>query len=98
MRAKGWRRTWLVLAAMAFPITALAFNARLTQQGPQTSNGQGQTGNYTISDNVDLVLLDAAVNDPKGGYVTGLKKSAFQVYEDGHPRPITQFASVDTPV
>ena len=53
---------------------------------------------YTISDNVDLVLLDASVKDLKGGYVTGLNKSNFHVTEDGRPREITQFASVDTPV
>ena len=53
---------------------------------------------YTISDNVDLVLLDVSVKNPQGGFVVGLEKSNFQVFEDGHPRKITQFASVDTPV
>ncbi len=53
---------------------------------------------YTISDNVDLVLLDAAVKQPHGGYVTGLVKNDFQVFEDGHPREITHFANVDAPV
>jgi len=53
---------------------------------------------YTISDNVDLVLLDVSVKDPHGGFVTGLQKSNFRVFEDGHPREITHFASVDTPV
>lgn len=53
---------------------------------------------YTISDNVDLVLLDVSVKNPHGGFVSGLEKSNFQVFEDGHARKITQFASVDTPV
>jgi Ca-activated chloride channel homolog len=53
---------------------------------------------YTISDNVDLVLLDVSVKDPQGGFVVGLEESNFQVFEDGHPRTITHFASVDTPV
>ncbi|HEY1945522.1 MAG TPA: VWA domain-containing protein [Bryobacteraceae bacterium] len=53
---------------------------------------------YTISDNVDLVLLDASVKDPRGGYVTGLAKDAFRVTEDGRPRQITTFANVDAPV
>ncbi len=53
---------------------------------------------YTISDNVDLVLLDVSVKDPHGGFVTGLEKSNFRVFEDDHPREITHFASVDTPV
>jgi VWFA-related protein len=53
---------------------------------------------YTISDNVDLVLLDVSVKDPHGGYVTGLDKVNFRVSEDGRARQITHFASVDTPV
>jgi len=47
---------------------------------------------------VDLVLLDVGVRNPHGGFVSGLKKSSFQVFEDGRPREITHFASVDEPV
>lgn len=61
--------------------------------------GQGSApGAYTISDNVDLVLLDVSVKDPRGGYVTGLTRNDFHIAEDGHARPITLFASVDAPV
>ena len=55
-------------------------------------------GVFTISDNVNLVLLDVSVKAAKGGYVTGLQKNNFQVFEDGQSRQITHFASVDTPV
>jgi Ca-activated chloride channel homolog len=53
---------------------------------------------YTISDNVNLVLLDVSVKDPRGGYVRNLTKEDFHVSEDGRPQKITQFESVDTPV
>jgi VWFA-related protein len=53
---------------------------------------------YTISDNVDMVLLDVSVKDSHGRYITGLHKENFRVSEDGHPRQITAFGSVDTPV
>ncbi|MBV9083842.1 MAG: VWA domain-containing protein [Acidobacteriaceae bacterium] len=53
---------------------------------------------YTISDNVDLVLLDACVKDRQGGYVSGLTRDRFKVYEDGRLRTITHFANVDAPV
>lgn len=59
---------------------------------------QSDRGVFTISDNVDLVLLDVSVKDPRGGFVTGLKKSNFHVLEDGRTREITHFASIDTPV
>ena len=58
----------------------------------------GAQGDYTISDNVDLVLLDASVKDVRGGFVTGLARGDFRVYEDGHERAITHFAPVDAPV
>ncbi len=57
-----------------------------------------ERGVLNISDNVDLVLLDVLVKRPHGGYVTGLTKDHFRVYEDGSLREITHFAQVDTPV
>ncbi|MBV9442077.1 MAG: VWA domain-containing protein [Acidobacteriaceae bacterium] len=60
-----------------------------------------QAGNqtaYTIEDHVNLVLLDVSVKDPRGGYVTGLTKDKFQVFEDGRRQTITEFANIDTPV
>ena len=76
-------------------LALLLFAAQLAAAGasPQTPRQP-----YTISDNVDLVLLDVSVKDPHGGFVTGLQKSNFQVFEDGYPREIAHFASVDTPV
>jgi VWFA-related protein len=74
----------------------------LIRSGPVPEAGANpdlpRQGMFTISDNVNLVLLDVSVKGPKGGYVTGLQKNNFKVFEDGHPREITQFASVDTPV
>jgi VWFA-related protein len=38
------------------------------------------------------------VKDPHSGYVPGLTKENFRVLENGRPRAITQFGSVDAPV
>jgi Ca-activated chloride channel homolog len=86
MSGKGLTRNLFLLTACF---------ASLTPSKPQAPD---PSGSYTISDNVDLVVLDVSVKDPHGGYVTGLKKDNFAVYEDGRERAITQFASVDTPV
>lgn len=56
------------------------------------------SGVFTISENVNLVLLDVNVKGPHGGFITGLERNNFQVYEDGRQRQITQFAKVDEPV
>jgi Ca-activated chloride channel family protein len=53
---------------------------------------------FKISDNADYVLLDVSVRDRDGSFVTGLEKANFQVFEDGHPRPITYFSAMDSPV
>ena len=76
-------RTWLISGLFAIQVVCLA---------------QSASEPYTISDNVNLVLLDASVRNPHGGFMTGLKQTNFRVLEDGRPRSISHFASVDTPV
>jgi Ca-activated chloride channel family protein len=57
-----------------------------------------QSPEFKIHTDVELVLLDVSVKNPGGGYVTGLTKDRFQVYEDGAPQKITEFAVEDAPV
>jgi Ca-activated chloride channel homolog len=42
--------------------------------------------------------LDVSVKDASGGFVSGLSKDDFKVYENGKPQPITHFANADIPV
>jgi len=56
------------------------------------------SGEFKISTDVDLVLLDVSVKQAKGGYASGLNKDNFQIYENGTPQKITEFASADIPV
>ncbi len=53
---------------------------------------------FTIRTTSRLVLLDVSVKDSAGGFVSGLTKQDFKVYEDGKLQKITQFADVDIPV
>lgn len=57
-----------------------------------------QTKEFVISTTSRLVLLDVSVKNSAGGFVSGLDKSAFKVFEDGKPQEITQFANSDIPV
>src|SRR6266404_54646 len=52
----------------------------------------------TISTDVDLVVLDVGVKDAKGGYVSGLAKDNFHIYENGKPQPAKSFSHADIPV
>jgi VWFA-related protein len=47
---------------------------------------------------VDFVEVDAIVTDARGNYVRDLKKEDFQVFEDGKPQAVTNFAPVDIPI
>jgi len=53
---------------------------------------------YTIRTTSRLVLLDVSVKDPAGGFVSGLTKDNFKIYEDGRPQQVTQFGGTDQPV
>lgn len=70
----------------------------LVAAGVSLQAQEREPGTYTISDNVDLVVLDVAVRNPHGGYVSGLGQSDFKVFEDGHRRKLNEFASTDMPV
>jgi len=61
---------------------------------PLTSPSWG----YVISREVDLVLLPVTVRNRDGQFVSGLKASNFQVFENGQPQTITHFQNEDVPV
>ncbi len=57
-----------------------------------------ESGGFKIAARVELVLLDASVKDSKGGYVSGLTKNEFRIYENGDLQKISEFSSADIPV
>jgi VWFA-related protein len=69
--------------------------ARLLQAQPSVPN---HPGDYTISVNVDVVVLHATAQDRHGNLVSGLGKTDFQVYEDGVLQTIKYFSHEDIPV
>ena len=66
----------------------------LWSQSDQPKEDQG----YTIRTTSRLVLLDVSVKNPSGGFVSGLAKDNFTIYEDGKPQQISQFGGADQPV
>jgi VWFA-related protein len=53
---------------------------------------------FRVRSEVDVVLLDVAVKDSKGGFVSGLKKDDFRILENKQEQPISIFAAQDVPV
>ncbi len=61
-----------------------------SQEGQQTEEDQSLT---TLKVNVNVVQLFFNVKDKKGGLISDLTKSDFQVLEDGKPQTIKYFAA-----
>ncbi|HKI86970.1 MAG TPA: VWA domain-containing protein, partial [Thermoanaerobaculia bacterium] len=82
---KSWLRvstTYLVLAFAALALSAQQSGETSQEEAPETFGG-------TV--NVQVVNVDVHVTDRHGKIVTGLKKSDFELFEDGRPVKITNF-------
>ena len=82
-RVPGWGLAFCCL---------LAISAR-AQQG-----ADAPAGIPTFSIDTNLVVLHPAVRDGQGGFVSGLRKEDFQVFENGQRQTIRLFQHEDVPV
>jgi VWFA-related protein len=58
----------------------------------------GKEPEFKIRSDVELVLLDASVKDSGGGFVSGLTKEDFKIFENKDEQEITVFQAQDVPV
>ncbi len=63
-----------------------------------TAVARGKGGQYTLTRNVDEVVLNATVVDDHQRLVMDLQKDDFRVFEDGVPQAIASFQHQDIPV
>ncbi len=59
---------------------------------------QAAHGAPAFKSSSELVVLHVSVVDKHQGFVSGLPRDVFSVYEDGRPQPIKFFENEDTPV
>lgn len=90
--------TAVLLAGVILSILAWSQPHAVASKPPSQSAPTQVADDYTIRTTSRLVLLDVSVKDPKGGFVSGLSKDNFKIYENGKPQEITQFANADIPV
>ena len=59
---------------------------------------QAAQGGPAFKSSSELVVLHVSVVDRHAGFVSGLPRDVFTVYEDGRPQPVAFFENEDTPV
>jgi VWFA-related protein len=69
--------------------------APAAQQPGQVTRGRS---GYTLTRDVDEVVLNATVLDDHNRLITGLNKDDFHVFEDGKPQNMTSLQEQDVPV
>ena len=68
-----------------------------SRQQPQTRAGEEVDENDVVRIETQLVSVPAIVTDASGRPVTGLRADNFQIYEDGRPQKIANFATTEAP-
>jgi Ca-activated chloride channel homolog len=72
--------------------------ANQPQNNSSPTSEADENGGFVFTKQVEEVVLHATVLDDKDHMIMNLPKSAFTVYEDGKPQPITSFRHEDVPV
>jgi Ca-activated chloride channel homolog len=80
------------------PEPAQQSTAQTQQQSITPESSADDSGRFVFKKQVQEVVLHATVVDEAGRPVTGLDRSAFSIYVNGSPEPITSFRQEDVPV
>ena len=91
-----------VAAALLFvaALAALAQTPAPPKQQPRNAEPKARQrgGEYTLTVDVDHVVLHASVTDKNGRVISGLKRENFRVYEDNAAQEVSVFYHEDVPV
>lgn len=81
----------LARTVVAVMLSATSALAQQSQPQPQPS----ELPRLTESIDVRVINVDVVVTDKRGNPIHGLKKDDFQIYENGVPKPISNFYEVE---
>jgi Ca-activated chloride channel family protein len=85
------------LAALVVLVCSGAVLLRGQQESQQPGTGGKDQEGFKIGVEVNMVTVPITVRKPEGGFLKGLSKDAFHVYEDGEPQEIVFFAQEGLP-
>ena len=83
--------------ALRIAAAALISVALLPGTFAQTPTAQPATDIPKLVENIDVrvINVDVVVTDKKGTVITGLNKDDFEIFENGVPKPISNFYAVE---
>ena len=88
-----------LFAKSAYCLAAFSLCAFLCVASGRSQKETEPTGGaQAIQVQVEMVSLPVVVTDPAGNHIRDLKKTDFQVFEDGVPQEIAGFAAVEEPI
>jgi len=92
------RLTPIILGIIFTGLSAFP-GSRGSAHPPATAGGSDKTQDQddVVRVSTDLVVVNATVVDKEGKFVTGLKRSDFQILEDGVAQKISTFSAEETP-
>lgn len=79
-------------------LTLLAIFTLTCASSAQEAPPAQKSNNQSLKVDVDLVLVNATVTNPRNQYVTGLEKENFQIWEDKVEQDVTYFSAEDVPL
>ena len=88
---------WATPAVLMLTAVAVAAQAPTQPSTPPPATPQ-EGPNVTFKVEINYVEVDARVLDAQGNFIRDLTKQDFQLFEDGKPQTIDQFALVNIPV
>lgn len=83
---RPWSRRLAALSALLLACVCCAIYTGAQQDDDEVLNVES-----------NLVVLNVTATDKSGGYIHGLKRDDFRIYEDGARQTITTFGEEDTP-
>jgi len=90
-------RIYIGFVAFALATLSLSLVSNISAQVPKAST-RGDDDEKPIAVYTDLVSLTLTVQDQYGRYVSGLKKEAFSISDNGEAQDITFFSDADAPI
>lgn len=83
--------------AAAALTTIVLLPGTFAQTQTQNQNQKPGTDIPKLVENIDVrvINVDVVVTDKKGNVITGLKKDDFEIFENGVPKPISNFYAVE---